>query len=131
MLLKKLPSLFEPDHLGQLKEVVVGPDIQILGVVDEWQHVGLHLVDVCGREAIVQFLKERLFGDVLLVELQGSLAQVKEVERGIMSDVPFKIVPVTTLDAVLPSSINQGVHLACKEVGKGEAASHEGLWEQK
>ena len=118
--------LFELNHIGQLEEVIVGPDIEFPLVNDERLHILPDHIDVGSRKAFTQLLKEKILGQIQSVELAGAELQMIEVERNSVADIPLEVVPVASLDAVLPCPEYQGVHLACIQTGKGKAACLEG-----
>ena len=114
--------LFELNHIGQLEEVIVGPDVEFPLVNDEWLDILPDHIDVGSRKAFTQLLKEKILGQIQSVELAGSELQMIEVERNSVADIPFEVVPVASLDAVLPRPEYQGVHLACIQTRKSKAS---------
>ena len=95
-------GLFEPDHVSQLEEVVVGPDVELALVNDERLHILPDHVDVGSRKAFTQLLEEKILGQFQSAELAGAELQMIEVKRNSVADIPLKVVPVASLDAVLP-----------------------------
>lgn len=95
------------------------------------KHIGLDLIDIRCRETHSKFFQERLFGYVLLIELKDTLVKMCEVKWYIMTDIPFKVIPISPLDAVFPRAIDQSVHFAGKQVCKCKASSHKGLRKQQ
>lgn len=123
--------LFKSDHFCKFHKIVIRPNIQLFGIPDKRQHVSLYLIHVCRGKSFIQFLKERLLVKLFVIELQGSFAQVSKVKRNIVSNIPFEVIPITSLDSVLPGTIHQCMHLSCKEGWQSETSCHERLGEQK
>ena len=71
--------LFELNHIGQLEDVVVGPDIEFPLVNDERLHILPDHIDVGSSKAFTQLLKEKILGQFQSVELAGSELQMAEV----------------------------------------------------
>ena len=71
--------LFELNHIGQLEEVIVGPDIEFPLVNDERLDILPDHFDVGSRKAFTQLLKEKILGQIQSVELAGAELQMAEV----------------------------------------------------
>lgn len=50
--------LFIPDHSSQLEEVVVAPDVEVVGVTDKGHHVGLYLPNVGCCQTLLKHVGE-------------------------------------------------------------------------
>lgn len=51
-------QLFIPDHTCQLEEIVVAPDVEVVGVADKWHHIGFYLPYVCCRQPFLKHVGE-------------------------------------------------------------------------
>lgn len=40
-----------------------------------------------------------------------------EVQRDTVLDIPFKVIPITSFDTILPCPENQSMHFASKKIG--------------
>lgn len=72
-------SVLELDEVGDLEEVIVGPDVKFLGVVDKRQYIVLDLMDVGNGKDFFESLQEIFLGDILSVELQDTLLEMREI----------------------------------------------------
>ena len=114
-----------------MEEVVVSPDVGVVGIAEEGLDVALDLADGGGGKAGFQLLDEVLRACFFAVELADAFGEVPEVEGNVVADVPFKVVPVAPFYPVFPCAVDQGVHFSCEEVGEGEAAGHEGVGQEE
>ena len=109
---------FKSDLFCKFHKIVIRPNIQLFGIPDKRQHVSLYLIHVCRDKSFI--LKERLLVKLFVIELQGSFAQVSKVKRNIVANIPFEVIPITSLNSVLPGTIHQCMHLSCKEGWQSE-----------
>ncbi len=114
-----------------MEEVVVSPDVGVMGIAEEGLDVALDLADGDGGKAGFQLLDEGGRGCFRAVELADAFGEVLEVEGNVVADVPFKVVPVAAFYPIFPCAVDQRVHFACEQVGEGEAAGHEGVREEE
>ena len=47
-----LISVFKNDPIGQLQELVVCPDVEFVGVVNEADHILLYSFNICGCKLV-------------------------------------------------------------------------------
>ena len=45
-------SVLHPHHICQLEEIVIGPDVQLTGIVKERQHIFFYFGYICGRKPL-------------------------------------------------------------------------------
>ena len=112
---KFLFNRLQPRYLvGEKKEILVAPNIQLLWVEDKINDIFFYRIDVGGAEFVFQDSHKILLCHILAVKFSDSCLQMLEIERDAMPDIPLKIVPITTFDTMFPIAENKGVHLACK-----------------
>lgn len=98
---------------------------------NEWKYVILYLIHVCGHQLFFQPNNKRLPVKNFVIELQGTLGKMREAQWHIVTDIPFKVIPVTPFYAILPSPINQSVYLTGKQIRQSKAACHKRVWLQQ
>ncbi len=49
---------------------------------------------------------------------------MNKIQRNIMAYIPFKVIPITAFNSILPHTIDQCVHLTGKQIGKCKTTSH-------
>ena len=113
--------------IGQQQEVIIGPDIQLARIVQEGEYIFLDSVDVSAGQTLAERGFEFLQSHFLTVELANPFLKVIPVQRNAISDIPLEIIPVPSLDPVLPDTECQSMHLAGEEVRKRDTTGHEGF----
>ena len=96
--------LFKHNHIGQLQEVIVAPDVEFALVDDVRDNIGLYYINVCFRNTFLQEFQEEFLCQVDIIKLLCTHSQMIKIQCHAISYIPLEIVPVAPLYAILPGT---------------------------
>jgi len=99
-------------QLSEVEEIRVGPDIQLVRIVQKRTNIFFDTVYVCPRQSFAELVFELVEGYVLPIELEDALMKVIPIQGDAVPNVPFEVIPVTTFYPLLPGTEDQRMQLA-------------------
>jgi hypothetical protein len=122
----RLPFFHNADSGCHLPEELRRPDSQRLLIFHKGCHVLPRLVDVQpvygSMHQLIEVIPPQSSSAAPMAGLPHPLLKMIQIKLRMMGGIPYLVVPVTSLDQVVPPAEEQSMEFACKKAGKGIAA---------
>ena len=83
----------------------------------------LHRIHIGLLKPVFQQVEEIVFAKRHTVKLLGAYTEMFEIERNLITHVPFEVIPIAAFKALAPLAEDECVHLPGKKVRKSKAVN--------